>query len=367
LSSDKAFTYACRATTGTRNYQEDTSEVWRPQVYADKCQPLLAVIADGMGGHVSGEVASKLTCRRYIEAFSANKSNIAQRLDDSLTASNQALEFAIRDNPALTGMGCTFLAIYLDSAGLRWVSVGDTALLLYRNGTLRRLNADHSLGAMLNRQVEAGLIPEEAAKSDPRRRALRSALTGSQIPLKDSEFNPLPLESSDQIVLATDGLEVLSGNEIASIIKEHEESSAEEIAKSLMDAVEKKQAEYQDNTTVIVLRVNNNQPVVKRLNDQSSESDVDSEQTVIIDAANQVAPTEKRKKWFSRLLPLVVLVLSGIVLAALSNSPAKNGWVPAGGTLWYSPTTGEGTATNDAKPQSGEQSLDTLMSATKRP
>jgi hypothetical protein len=167
--------------------------------------------------------------------------------------------------------------------------------------------------------------------------------------------------------LATDGLEVLSGNEIASIIKEHEESSAEEIAKSLMDAVEKKQAEYQDNTTVIVLRVNNNQPVVKRLNDQSSESDVDSEQTVIIDAANQVAPTEKRKKWFSRLLPLVVLVLSGIVLAALSNSPAKNGWVPAGGTLWYSPTTGEGTATNDAKPQSGEQSLDTLMSATKRP
>jgi PPM family protein phosphatase len=318
LSEDSEFTYACRASTGTRNYQEDSSEVWRPQVYAGKCQPLLAVVADGMGGHVSGEVASNLTCRRYIEAFSTSDGALAQRLDEALTASNEALECAIRDDAALTGMGCTFVAIYLDSDGLRWVSVGDTALLLYRNGTLRRLNADHSLGAMLNRQVEAGLIPPEAAQNDPRRRALRSALTGGQIPLKDSEFNPYPLGTSDWVILATDGLEVLSGNEIASIVKEQEHSSAEAIAGSLMEAVEKKQAEYQDNTTVIVLQLGRRPFVNDQRNNNVSETDADTERTVIIDARpNEAPPNEKRRKWFPRLISLVVLAMAAIFLVAL--------------------------------------------------
>ncbi len=317
MSEDTEFTYACRATTGTRNYQEDSSEVWRPRVYAGKCQPLLAVIADGMGGHVSGEVASNLTCRRYIEAFSSSNGNVAQRLDEALSASNEALECAIRDDAALKGMGSTFVAIYLDFDGLRWVSVGDTALLLYRNGTLRRLNADHSLGAMLNRQVEAGLIPPEAAKNDPRRRALRSALTGGQIPLKDCEFNPYPLETSDRIILATDGLEVLSGNEIASIIKEHEQSSVEAIAGSLMVAVEEKQAENQDNTTVIVLQLDKRPFVNDQLDDQGSKAEADTDRTVIIDTkSNETPSSEKRRKWFPRLISLVVLGMAAIALLA---------------------------------------------------
>src|SRR4029079_6858374 len=114
--------------------------------------------------------------------------SIAARMEQSLDASNAAVSSGIREDGALKGMGCTLIAAYLTEEGLRWVSVGDSALLLYRAGTLRRLNADHSVGAMLNRQVEAGLLPPETALSDPRRRALRSALTGGAIPLKDCEF-----------------------------------------------------------------------------------------------------------------------------------------------------------------------------------
>ena len=318
MSDDTEFTYACRASIGTRNYQEDSSEVWRPQVYAGKCQPLLAVIADGMGGHVSGEVASNLTCRRYIESFSTGNGTLAQRLDEALTASNEALECAIRDDTALKGMGCTIVAIYLDSDGLRWVSVGDTALLLYRNGTLRRLNADHSLGAMLSCQVEAGLIPADAAQNDPRRRALRSALTGGQIALKDCELNPYPLGASDWIILATDGLEVLSGNEIASIVKEHEHSSADAIAGSLMAAVEKKQAEHQDNTTVIVLRFGKRPFVTEQSNDRVDGPAADTERTVIIGAkTNEMPSRERRRKWFPRLMLLMFLGMAAIALMAL--------------------------------------------------
>lgn len=317
MGSDSAFTYACRASTGTRSYQEDCSEIWRPEGSTGKCHPLLAVIADGMGGHVSGEVASKLTCHHYVQTFSTSEGSIAQRLERSLLASNEALNSAIRHDGALKGMGCTFVAMYVDSDGLRWVSVGDSALLLYRNGTLRRLNADHSLGAMLNRQVEAGLIPPDLAKNDPRRRALRSALTGGDIPLKDYEFNPYPLEEDDRIILATDGLEVLSGNEIASIIKEHEQLSAEAIAASLMEAVEKKQSESQDNTTFIVLHVG-------RQNTDQLLAPADSAATVIVDQrANELSSDGKRRRWFPRLLPLLVFLLLAIAFFALETHETR--------------------------------------------
>src|SRR6185503_493324 len=176
----------------------------------------------------------------YVQTFSARTGSVATCMEQSLLASNEALSSAIRDDGALKGMGCTLIAAYLTEEGLRWVSVGDSALLLYRAGTLRRLNADHSVGAMLNRQVEAGLIGPETALNDPRRRALRSALTGSAIPLKDCEFTAYELKPSDWIVLASDGLDVLSGDEIASIIQGHERQEPDGLAQSLIAAVEEK-------------------------------------------------------------------------------------------------------------------------------
>ena len=255
MSPISEFTCALRASRGARAYQEDSCQIWRPESSAGRCQPVLAVLADGMGGHVSGETASRLACDRYVQTFSTSSGSIATCMEQSLQASNEALSSAIRDNGALKGMGCTFIAAYFSDEGLRWVSVGDSALLLYRKDTLRRLNADHSLGAMLNRQVEAGLIAPETAMNDPRRRALRSALTGDPIPLTDCEFNGYPLQASDWVILATDGLEVLSGDEIASIIERQQHQEPDTVVGSLMAAVEQKREQYQDNTTVIAMHV----------------------------------------------------------------------------------------------------------------
>jgi serine/threonine protein phosphatase PrpC len=255
MSPVREFATACRASRGARFYQQDSIEIWRPIATIEQCPPVLAVIADGMGGHTSGEVASRMACDCFVQRFISSYENIAKRMEQSLDASNDALGTAIRENGALNGMGCTIVAVYFNHQGLHWISVGDSALLHYRQGVLRRLNADHSVGAKLDSQVERGLVSREAALKDPRRRELLSALTGHPIPLTDHALEPYPLEPSDCAVLATDGLEVLSGDEIASIIHRHEsEQNPDTIAGALIAAVEQKRVRHQDNTTVVVVR-----------------------------------------------------------------------------------------------------------------
>jgi protein phosphatase len=248
------FIHATRDSRGKRAQQEDFSAVWRPSGDGSS-GPLLVVLADGMGGHVSGQLASRIACEHYISTFVAGKGDIGPRMARALDASNGSIAAAVGRNAQLKGMGCTLVAGYLDWDGLRWVSVGDSTLLLYRNGTLHRLNADHSHGAMLDMQAAAGIISEEAARTDFRRRALHSALTGDRIPMQDLELHPFPLQSGDWVIVASDGLLTLDGNEIATIIRDHEAGPAERLAEKLLDSVDGRQEPQQDNTTLVVVRV----------------------------------------------------------------------------------------------------------------
>jgi len=258
------FRTASRASVGARAHQEDASRVARVDAAslngtsADHETPsvVLAVLADGMGGHVSGELASRLACDNFIEDhLSETAGNKGDALGRALAASNAAIRDAVAADNRLKGMGCTLVASYLDGDGLRWASVGDSALLIYRNGELTRLNADHSHGAMLDKQVEAGIITAEVAQSDRRRRALRSALTGSDIPIQEIEAEAYSLYPDDWVILASDGLLTLSGDEIATVIAGHAHDKPARVADALISAVTAKNAPHQDNTTVVAVRV----------------------------------------------------------------------------------------------------------------
>jgi len=249
------FAYCELAIAGTRPYQEDTTRVWRPNSSSARNRPLLAVLADGMGGHVSGEVASRLATEQYVHAFSSEHGSVDQRLEHALHAGNDAILNAIRREKNLNGMGCTLVAGYIDQDGLRWASVGDSLLLLFRDRVLLRKNESHSLGALLDQHAEANVISEDEAKNSPRRHTLRSALTGAPIPLMQIETEAHPLQSGDWIVMASDGLETLSGDEIARIISEHENAQPNVVAKALLDEVSSAGLANQDNTTVVVIRV----------------------------------------------------------------------------------------------------------------
>ncbi|RTL73025.1 MAG: hypothetical protein EKK41_01655 [Hyphomicrobiales bacterium] len=248
---------AARATIGARSGQEDAYRVWPGE---GALQPvgdagLLAVLADGMGGHRGGAVAGQTACASFAENFTAGALPFDQRFSVALEACNDALAEGVERNPALKGMGCTLIGAWFDDTGIRWTSVGDSLLLLYRFPDVIRLNEDHSLGSYLDEQARRNEITLEEARGNRHRNALRSALTGSKIDLIDLRTDSLPLIAGDWIILASDGLSSLDGDELADIMYRFREGTPEQMAEGLIAAVEAKGVPEQDNTTVVAVRV----------------------------------------------------------------------------------------------------------------
>jgi protein phosphatase len=249
---------AARATVGGRSGQEDAFRLWPAEgVVPPKAEGggLLAVLADGMGGHTGGAIAGQTACKTFAEVFAGATAPVEARLKSALTASNEALAKGVEQNAALKGMGCTLVGAWIDDLGIRWTSVGDSLLLLYRLPDVIRLNADHSLGSFLDEQARQNKITRSEARRNRNRNALRSALTGSKIDLIDLRSEPLELRPGDWVVLASDGLGSLSGDEIADVIYRFRQSTPEEMADGLIAAVTQKGAVDQDNATVVVVRI----------------------------------------------------------------------------------------------------------------
>jgi len=248
---------AARATTGTRANQEDAFEIWPSGARAatESGEGLLAVIADGMGGHAGGEIAGDLACKTFVRSFTSSHAGTGERLRAALDAGNEAIAARVAASANLRGMGCTLIGAWVDSAGLHWVSVGDSLLLVFRAPDVLHVNADHSLGAFLDEQVRQGKISSGEAEANPYRNALRSALTGKAVEILDLQADPYPLVDGDWLILASDGIATLEGDEIGDIVYANREGSPERIAEALIDAVVAKGVRDQDNTTVLVLKV----------------------------------------------------------------------------------------------------------------
>ncbi|MGQ0673212.1 MAG: PP2C family protein-serine/threonine phosphatase [Hyphomicrobium sp.] len=246
-----------RATAGARAYQEDASILWPAGARAALAQEegLLAVVADGMGGHAGGKIAGQAACEAFAERFAKLNGPGGARLNPALQAGNTAIADQVAIDPALKGMGCTLVAAWLDRQGLKWVSVGDSLLLLYRYPNVVRLNADHSLGYLLDEQARRNQISRAEARQNRNRHALRSALTGKPIDLIDLREEPYEVKADDWLFLASDGLASLSGDEIGDIAFRNRFAAPDEMAARLIQAVEAKKVEDQDNATVIALRI----------------------------------------------------------------------------------------------------------------
>ena len=241
--------FSARQIPGGREYQED--DYGLIECGASDSDEVL-VIADGMGGQVSGDTASHTVIKTFIETYSGTTGLISDRLRACLKAANDALTSAIGAHPALAGMGTTVVAAVISQRGLEWISVGDSPLWLFREGQLRRLNADHSMAAVFADLVAVGRMTEEEAATDPKRHALRSAVMGDEIHLIDVSSQPVALKRGDRVVLASDGLLTLADDEIARILHTMQDAPLSEIAEALIQAVEDAAHPHQDNTTVLL-------------------------------------------------------------------------------------------------------------------
>lgn len=289
---------------GQRETQEDSFDIIR-QSEKDPASDLLMLLADGMGGHAGGEVASSLTLQVFRKHFieAARSSRPLDRLQESLLVANEAVRSAIQRGPELRGMGCTFIGAIKTGDTLHWASVGDSALYLFRRGTLTRLNADHSVLGELMELVDQGKLTRSEALAHPRRNALRSAVTGTPISLIDARS--IPLERDDVVMLATDGLDTLPSSEIAETLGRLHRSPRDASA-ALLQAVDRRAMPSQDNTTVVIYRHS------------------DGAASALLDDSKWTMGRDGKRVWLAAL-GLVCFVLLGVGLGYLLWSPAGKG------------------------------------------
>lgn len=237
---------------GARDYQEDAFLVTH-LTDANGKPSALVVIADGMGGHAAGNVASNMAVQAFNKHVSANypAENPSEILEQAVNKANFSIKETVAETPALSGMGCTMVAAILEDGKMWWASVGDSHCYLVRDREITKKNADHSYGGFLDR-MEADGTPVEP-EPGLSRNMLMSAITGEEINEIDVPANPFELQADDRIILCSDGLDTLSAGKIIQYSEWSE--STKECADALMTAVEEANMPRQDNTTAVVVNV----------------------------------------------------------------------------------------------------------------
>lgn len=177
------------------------------------CAPHLFVVADGMGGHEAGEVASSLAVASIQEYVFNNVATKDKKdlLREAISEANRRIYAEAISRQGCQGMGTTVSAAYLQDDVLYWGHVGDSRIYLIREGVGELLTDDHSLVWQLMKQGELSL---EEANSHPRRNVLTRAV-GTE-PEAKIDVGRRVLMPGDQVLLCTDGLtNLLTGEEIA--------------------------------------------------------------------------------------------------------------------------------------------------------
>ena len=228
-------------------------------VWVDPSAGLL-VVADGMGGHQSGEVASGMAVTTIPEHFKLlskaesagqimNKrlSPEANRLGSCVKMANQMIYEAARKYPKDKGMGCTCTAALIHGDRVGVAHVGDSRAYLIRRGEMEQLTRDHSL---VMDQVRQGLITKEEAAKSSLQNILTRAL-GTQ-PDVEVDVDEHPLFADDVLLLCSDGLfKELTDEQILKLAVEHPEP--QELVESLIERANA--AGGRDNVTVAAARM----------------------------------------------------------------------------------------------------------------
>jgi len=212
--------------------------------------PNLAIVADGMGGHQAGEVASRLSIEFFVEYINNyDDSGMVDYLDlltEAVQYANEKVYEASLFEQGLFGMGTTFTACVVADSKLYTAHVGDSRLYSLRKNTIDLITTDHTYtGEMLR----AGLITHEEAKVHPRRHALTKALGIDRKVEVDGYCKNIKIDSL--LLLCSDGLsEMLSDDEIFQIADESDELG--DLAEALIERANENGGV--DNITVVLAK-----------------------------------------------------------------------------------------------------------------
>ena len=208
-------------------------------------EPPLFAVADGMGGALAGELASRITVQTLAELVAEGSDE--ERLAATVRLANRRVAERAASDPRASGMGSTVTAALVGARAIVFAHVGDSRAYLWRGGVLTRLSDDHSLVA---EWVRAGALAPEEAAQHPQRSVITRALGADwQV---DIDVWTTPARSGDVILLCTDGLSgFVDEAAIASTLREHEALDA--VVHALIDAANA--AGGEDNVTAVALRL----------------------------------------------------------------------------------------------------------------
>jgi serine/threonine protein phosphatase PrpC len=262
----------------------------------------LIAVADGMGGHQAGEVASATAIAALVDSVRGG-----QPVDEAITGANAAVFSKAAEDVALRGMGTTMTAAVIEGDALVIGHVGDSRAYLLHDGDLRQLTTDHSVIAEL---IAAGELSEDEAEMDPRRAMITRALgidPDVEVDLLDLDVVP-----GDRLLLCSDGLTTMVRDDaIADVLRG--ESDRERVAEQLVAAANA--AGGADNITVVVADVvsdDSGAPVLPAAPAPAAPPDPDDDPTETLDPVDEPtaatgvtapgapAPGTRRRRWWRR-------------------------------------------------------------------
>ena len=224
----------------------------------------LFVVADGMGGHAAGEIASQAVVEgivAFVEAtqamspdqtwpipFDPEQSVNANRLRAGFQMGNRRLAAQIASSSELRGMATTAVAVLIDGGTGTLAHVGDSRVYRLRDGQLDRLTRDHS---WVEDQIRVGALSETAARRHPWRNIVTRALSGSED--LDVDIQEVALRSGDRLLLCSDGVfTVLDDDQIGEVLRR--ETDLHSLCHALIQGAN--DGGGPDNVTAVVLEIN---------------------------------------------------------------------------------------------------------------
>ncbi|GEN86548.1 Stp1/IreP family PP2C-type Ser/Thr phosphatase [Oceanobacillus sp. FSL W8-0428] len=228
-----------------RNHNEDAGGI-----FENKTSQPIAIIADGMGGHKAGDVASMLAVenmkKRWEETETVqNPNDIEQWLQNIIKETNEQIFRKSQENKQLEGMGTTLVAAVMSGSSLTIAHIGDSRLYIARGEHVEQVTEDHSF---VNELVKRGEITEGDAEVHPYKNYIIRALgTEAQV---DTDIKTLTWDAGDRLLLCSDGLsDKLSQTELAQFITA--DKGMNEIGQELIDLANERGGE--DNISLILI------------------------------------------------------------------------------------------------------------------
>ena len=207
--------------------------------------PTLCAVADGLGGHAAGEVASRFAISTLAELIKEKKLS-SSRISKQVREVDKGLATLIEGEKQYGGMGTTLTVVFLTEQNLHVAHIGDSRAYLYRNGTLEQLTKDHT---MIQEMLDRGELTLAGAKSHPKRSLLTQALMGQKKIQPD--VISIDIFEGDRLLICSDGLSnVVNLSSMASALSQLSSESAVDTLIALTYA-----ADAPDNVTVLVADV----------------------------------------------------------------------------------------------------------------